>query len=225
MNKTNELNSIITRYQPDILFFCETWFTPDAPLIIENFQAPFHLSRVSARGGVAIYIRDNLSAFKLPGTDMTTSGSEQVWCGLNIGQEHILLGCIYRPPSADITVNSIINKSIQRAATLVEQGKFTRLLLVGDFNHHIVWSSIGGTANVTNAEDSEFLDTINTCLLTQFVNEPTFGNNQLDLVLADDPNAVFNISVGPPLGFTEKGHFHATLSWDLQLIHPTSEPT
>ena len=95
--------------------------------------------------------------------------------------------------------------------------------MVGDFNHHITWTSSGGVASVTASEDIEFLDTVNSCLLTQFVYEPTFGENQLDLVLADDPNSVFNLQIGPPLGNTDKGHLHATLTFDLLLVDAPAE--
>ena len=55
---------------------------------------------------------------------------------------------------------------------------------------------------------------VNSNLLTQFVLEPTLGNNQLDLIMSDDPESIYLVDVGAPLGCSDKNHFHATLRWN-----------
>ena len=211
MNKINELKTRLAPPDcPDLIFICETWFKPDSPLAIEGYTL-FHLSRECAKGGVAIYASNNLITYQISNKEIDITGSEQIWCGITIGNERLLAGCIYRPPSSSETVNKIINNSIKRAKSLVDQGKFSRLLIVGDFNRHISWTSAGGLASLS--DDILFLENINSNFLTQFVLEPTLGKNQLDLVLSDDPGSIFHVEVGAPLGCSDKNNYHATLRW------------
>ena len=211
-NKINELKTRLTPPDcPDLIFICETWFKPDSPLHIDGYTL-FHLSRECAKGGVAIYTNKNLITYQVSNKEINIAGSEQIWCGITIGKERLLAGCIYRPPSSSETVNIIINNSIKRAKSLVDQGKFTLLLIVGDFNRHISWTSTGGLA--CSHDDTIFLENINANLLTQFVLEPTLGNNQLDLILSDDPGSIFNVEVAAPLGCSDKNNYHSTLRWN-----------
>ena len=84
---------------------------------------------------------------------------------------------------------------------------------MGDFNHSdITWSDIGGSCIGNGRPASlEFLDTLSENFLSQFVLDPTFGNNTLDLVISDNPLSIFNVNVYPPLGSTAKMKLHSTL--------------
>ena len=110
-------------------------------------------------------------------------------------------------------MNSNINKSISIAKQLVDAYKFTNLIVVGDFNHSdIRWSDIGGTCIGNGRPASlEFLNTLADNFLSQFVQDPTFYNNKLDLVISDNPLSIFNFNVCPPLGSTNKMKLHSTL--------------
>ena len=65
-----------------------------------------------------------------------------------------------------------------------------------------------------------FIEFIEDNLLTQLVIQPTLGNLILDLVIIDDPDRIFNINHGPPLGNTAKNKLHCTLTWDFYLREP-----
>ncbi|RNA06287.1 RNA-directed DNA polymerase from mobile element jockey-like [Brachionus plicatilis] len=61
---------------------------------------------------------------------------------------------------------------------------------------------------ITNLEDN---------FLVQHVQESTFGNKILDLVLTDNPDNVYSVNIGPHLGTTTKNKLHSVLSWDYLL--------
>ena len=84
---------------------------------------------------------------------------------------------------------------------------------MGDFNHSdIKWSDIGGSCIGNGRPASlEFLDTLSENFLSQFVIDPTFGNNTLDLVISDNQVSIFNVNVYPPLGSSAKIKLHSTL--------------
>ena len=108
MNKFDELKTrLAPPHRPNLIFICETWFKPDSPLNIDGYTL-YHLSRESAKGGVAIFAKNNLITYEVPIKDIDTTGSEQIWCGITIGKERILSGCVYRPPSANEKINKII---------------------------------------------------------------------------------------------------------------------
>ena len=110
-------------------------------------------------------------------------------------------------------MNRNINESLSLAKRLVDAQKFTNLIVVGDFNHSdIRWSDIGGSCIGNGRQASlEFLDMLSDSYLSQFVHEPTFGNNTLDLAISDNPLAIFNVYVCLPLGSTYKMKLHSML--------------
>ncbi len=88
------------------------------------------------------------------------------------------------------------------------------MLVVGDFNHpDIEWSELIRQLNSNDKSAQVFLSNLNSNYIRQLVNEPTFSNNFLDLILTDDSCRVSEVSIGPPLGVSEKNSFHFTTTW------------
>ncbi len=74
--------------------------------------------------------------------------------------------------------------------------------------------------NETNAEAYErvkcgvgFLNTIDDCYLFQCVNQPTYHNNILDLVLTDNEQRIHDLNFLAPIGSMTRNRLHATLIW------------
>jgi hypothetical protein len=66
--------------------------------------------------------------------------NEQIWCEVVVGVEKILIGCVYRPPNQSNHLNLIVNESIKSAKRLVDESKYTGLLVAGDFYYpSILW--------------------------------------------------------------------------------------
>ncbi|XP_065645598.1 uncharacterized protein LOC136076061 [Hydra vulgaris] len=167
-------------------------------------------------GGVAIYVKKNIPSFECKFS--VKQISEQIWCQISIENDILLIGCIYRHRSTRNESNLQTNKSTKCAKALIDGGKFTSILIVSDFNHSdIRWSYLGGQCKSVKQSSQLFLDTINDCFLSQFVTEPTFINNTLNLVLLDDLDCIYNVTIGPPFGCTQKNYFHNSLLWDYRL--------
>ncbi|XP_065645807.1 uncharacterized protein LOC136076261 [Hydra vulgaris] len=215
-NKWDEFQARIASLDyPHIIAVTETWFTATSLTNLENYTV-YLRNRTTRGGGVAIYVRKDIHSYECEFSDKQMG--EQIWCQVSIGNDVLLIGCIYRQPFTLYESDLQINKSIKRAKALIDNGKFTSVLLVGDFNHSdISWCNLGEKCKYGKQSSQIFLDTINDCFLSQFVTEPTFINNTLDLVLSDDPDRIYNVTIGPPLGCTQKNHFHNSLLWDFRL--------
>ena len=228
VNKRQIINLELTKLNnPEVLCFTETWFDSHSVFNIDNYQLFYRSRPDSARGGgVAIYVRQDLIALEIIETSESeiflSADCEQIWCQIKVGTENILIGCIYRPPPNSKffkqSTNSSIIKSINKATKLVRERVFTNLLLAGDFNWPLIsWSNIGGTLIKPDIASEQFLNCVNSNFLKQAVLEPTFKENQLDLVLTYDPSSIFSVEIGAPLGNTEQNGLHCSLTWNIQL--------
>ncbi|RMZ99665.1 hypothetical protein BpHYR1_016918, partial [Brachionus plicatilis] len=90
----------------------------------------------------------------------------------------------------------------------------------GDFNHpDTKWTDLGATFGTKKGHKSS-IEMVNCLLgyeLFQLVNQPTFGNNVLDLIISNDPSRVYQIFHGPPISSSKTNRLHCTLNWDYQL--------
>ena len=184
------------------------------------YQMLFKNRESDSHGGVAIYIKNGLEYYEIDDERFNSLKSEQIWCVLKVNKkDKILLSCIYRPPRSKREVNQEINKTISIASDLVSKKKYNGLLITGDFNYSdIIWSDDGGDCiGSGRASSVEFLETIDSNFLTQAVKVPTFMNNTLDLIILDEPNRIFDVNVGPPVGTSKVDRLHATLTWEYYL--------
>ena len=66
-NKIADLEIIVAELDPDLMFFCETWFSNESQIHMEKYQG-YYRNRLNSkttktyysRGGVCIYGKDNL---------------------------------------------------------------------------------------------------------------------------------------------------------------------
>ena len=95
---------------------------------------------------------------------------------------------VYKPNVSD---THLLQPLFDALSYLRSLGK--RIVVMGDFNlPDINW--VSQSAPVTNCQD-KFLDCFNSNGLTQYVLEPTRGNNILDLVFSNEPNLIQNIHI------------------------------
>ena len=82
---------------------------------------------------------------------------------------------------------------------------------MGDFNHgHIQWKSLESTGG----EDQQFLFLIHNRFLTQHMQEPTRGDNVLDIVLSSQKELVDNVKIHEPLGNSD----HNQIRFEINVI-------
>ena len=57
-NKIEDLESIVYEHDPDIMFFCETWFSDGTVIQVTDYSC-FFRNRLDKGGGVCKYIKKN----------------------------------------------------------------------------------------------------------------------------------------------------------------------
>ena len=222
VNKWDYFNSLIqTSEFPHLLMITETWFNSKSLKNIPHYSL-FNKDREQVvGGGVAIYVRDDLEASEVSEDGLVQTTGEEIWCKVKTGVDSILIGCIYRPPYSNHETAEEIFNNIALAKKLVENKKYTGLLIAGDFNFpKINWSSLHGYVegqSQAGVLSSKFVETLEENFLAQHVQVPTFGEKTLDLVITDNPNRIYVVQAGAPLGSTSKNRLHSVLNWEYLL--------
>ena len=155
----------------------------------------FRRDRIGRRGGgVILYVKESIQAYEIK-LESEADYHEAVWCKIVSGNKKLTIGLVYQSPN----VNEEDNTKIQNAIKGVSKGE---CIVMGDFNHgHIQWKSLESTGS----EDQQFLFLI---FLTQYVLEPTRGENVLDIVLSSQKELVDNVKIHEPLGNSDHNQIH-----------------
>jgi hypothetical protein len=172
---------------PHIMYFAETWFNKLSYTTIPGYQL-HRTDRGSRAGGVAIYIKNGITATDVKVAALNSGAIEQIWRIIRVGEESLLIGCIYRPHDFDDVYLSKTIESISAAKTSLVDLNCSTMLLYGDFNlSHTLYedADVGGgvatIAHVANerAGDVRFQSCLDDCHLTQLVTFPTYRKHRL----------------------------------------------
>ena len=160
-------------------------------------------------GGVALLIRDSVTAVEKVDA-MEGLSTESLWVEVRSGKGSItLLGVFYRPPNSNRDVEEQIGKQI------LERCSNNRVVVMGDFNFpNIDWN----IPRVRGLDGEEFVRCVQEGFLTQHVDKPTRGEAVLDLVLANEPGQVSDLSVGEHLGDSDHNSISFTLALERDRI-------
>ena len=189
-NKFLEFVAMLTLEKPDVVGITESWVRTsdrdfEGEFAISGYQM-YHKNRADrAGGGVMLYVRDSLKVCNT----ITTSDHELLGVDLEIGHAVYRILVVYRPPHQAIDEDRALYGEIR---DLIE-GKIC--VLCGDFNCHVDWET-----RESPAEGMPLLELVNDAFLTQWVRDPTRGNNILDLVLTSEDDIVQDLTVGEELG-------------------------
>ena len=96
VNTCDDFISLInTSKFPHILMVTETWFNQKSIKSIPNYTL-FNKDREQIiGGGVAIYIRNDLSAVEVGEDGLATAVGEQVWCNVITNSDSLLINWLY----------------------------------------------------------------------------------------------------------------------------------
>jgi len=183
VSKRFELFAYLIAHQFDILAITETFLdsTIHDSHIVPPGYAVFRKDRDRHGGGVMIFVKACINAVRR--CDLETN-CELLWIELLGKKGSTLLGTFYRPPcSSDSDLQSL---SISLNCLLSMN---CPIVLCGDFNApNVDWSTISPTSSsaVANTLCSLVADNF----FTQAVTFPTRGNNVLDLIFTNIPEAL-----------------------------------
>ena len=148
-------------------------------------------------GGVVCYIKSHLN-FSL----IESEHEESIWVRINNSDNSFVLGMVYRPPDSNLEQDSTLVSDICKSRN------WSKVCIVGDFNlPYIDWVNL-----VFNGRN-RILESLLDCYFFQLVEEPTRGNNILDLVLSNSLNFVKNVQVLDPLGQSDHNSIRFSLSF------------
>nr|XP_047146147.1 uncharacterized protein LOC124819018 [Hydra vulgaris] len=127
----------------DIILISETWFKNDLIINISNYNCFYNNRTNKQGGGVAIFTKYDIIAYEVSVSPLYKE-VEQIWCSIVLHKTKILVGCIYRPPNSTDLINNAINELIKTAKNEVMNGKYSNVIIVGDFNYpNIIWNEDG----------------------------------------------------------------------------------
>ena len=168
----------------------ESWIKTSNRDFEGEFTVPgyqlFHKDRPDREGGgVMLYVKDTIKSTN----SNVISDHELLGVDLEIGPAKYRTLLLYRPPSQPVEKD---RELYQLLGELV-QGRVC--IVMGDFNSQVDWET-----RAACGESALLLEFANNEFLTQWVREPTRGDNILDLVFTSEDDIVEDVSVGEELG-------------------------
>ena len=189
----------------DVIGVTESWINTVHRDYLAEFSIPgyslFSCERNEREGGgVLLYVRTNLHPITKSTTKITNINAS--FTQLNLQSRKIVIGIIYRPPGQSVATD---NELYEQLADICCENE---TVIFGDFNLPIRrWgdplNSHTGHSLYTNLLESS---------LYQLVEQPTRGENILDLVLTTNENVVGNVKVGPEFSSSD----HRVITFSIQ---------
>lgn len=190
VNKLNELKLFLIEENVDIVGISETWLTSnilDSELQVSGFTL-FRRDRQNETkrkgGGVALYVKCDLNPTVLE-ID-SDSFQESLWCKINLNEQSTTIGVIYRAPDSSDQNDDYLYKLVD----FVSSG---RVIFMGDFN----FPSLDWGSSERIDVSHPFVEAMGRNFLYQHVEQPTRGDNYLDLVISSN-NTVEELTVEEP---------------------------
>ena len=229
-NKRDDLCMAITNKEPDIILItevlpkahCHTISKAGLSLqgytIFTNFDFDSSTHKTDGIRGVAIFVSHKLSASEV--NFAQNDFKDHLWIKIHLKRsDALIIGCVYRSPSSDIT-----NSTISMCNLLRSINGYSHLLICGDFNYSgIDWDNLSllpGSLPIVQ----EFIDTIQDLYLIQHIMKPTRYRpgetpNILDIVFTNEQTMIDEIQYLPGLGCSD----HVCLSFKF-MCYAVQEP-
>lgn len=218
--KKLELHNLITRTNPDIIIGTESWL--DANDVTANIlpSEEYDYERRDRKttthgGGVFIGFKRDLIFERV--SELETD-CEVLWCKLNTkGSKTLQIGAYYRPHEDDEDSLNELETSLQRIGSRNEN-----VILGGDLNFPSWdWKNKRIKPNCNcPALYYKLSDMFDDHGMAQMVEEPTRGNNTLDLFTTTSPSKVINVQVVPGIS----DHECPLMEVDTSPIRRTQKP-
>ena len=177
---------------------------------LDHFHAPFTKHRDRHGGGVAIYVKGNLSAKREPSLEI--GDFESVWCKISTRSCSVLVCCAYIPPHISAQQFSDLIDSLSESIALAKALPHSQIILMGDFNlgNSYLLPTYTNHSPITGLE-MQLESELRSLQLTQLITEPTRIDqvsgvaNLRDLAIVSEPSTVANSGTLP--SFSNIDHF------------------
>ena len=169
----------------------------DAEIAIENYNI-IRADRTNRKGGgTALYLKRNIIHDEQNTIRFSDNVNELIITTLK--QENLIIIVLYRPPDEVNNSTTKLNHIIKIITTYISE-RNEDILFIGDFNlPKINWESVRPAGRTSNekAQAEILLTFMNENSMTQLVNEPTRGNNILDLVITNNTKMIHSVQCSP----------------------------
>ena len=149
-NKFDNYHTFVTspNINIDVMCISETTQEENCPfnlnINIDGYGQPFTLGSKTARGRVAIYVKEDYNVIERNDLNNVDNSFEAVWVEIkNEEAKNIVCGCIYKHPNSDI---DDFNNDISKCLTIINTEK-KECYVSGDFNIDLLKY---GTINMLN---------------------------------------------------------------------------
>lgn len=194
MNKSDILEALILGYSPHVVVITETWLRSevhDNSIFPPSYQV-FRRDRSSKGGGVAVLIKQNISA----ALSKQINNHETITLKLSCWGFSLVLVAIYRRPDAP-------PEFLQDLCDHVLGFRQQKIIIAGDFNLPGVNWENPFASNEPSAHVHSVLDLLMCCNLEQVVRQPTrvqgSSSSILDLVFLSRCMTDFSVTIEPGL--------------------------
>ena len=175
--KVDEVATFVKTFNFSVFIVNESWL--DESISDNDIQIPgydvIRRDRNRQGGGVCIYIMSNLKYSILQGYGIDI---ESAWICIDIYSKKIVVGTVYRPPSANKFYDDSILNELEKLTAMNEN-----VILLGDLNVDCLKSNVSQTNFIGCLEDI--------FSMTQLVNEPTRETptsvSLIDVILSTKP--------------------------------------
>jgi hypothetical protein len=170
--------------KPDVVCGTESWLGPEiksSEAFPEDYTA-YRRDRGTLGGGVFILVHKSLVSSAAPELN---ADCEMNWVRIHLlGNRDLLLGCFYMPHRSQKDLAEL-NKTLQ---LITGDRKRQQVLLAGDFNcPDVDWSTASVAPSAPDRQvQLELIDISTAAQLTQVHDQPTRGNNILDLIFTSN---------------------------------------
>ena len=187
-------------HSPDIVCVTETWLHNDIPdgVFCPRQYNVIRYDRGNRGGGVALFVRNGIkyAHVEIP---KEFNNVEILCADIKLGDQSVRIIGYYRSGGFDKEATDYMTASVKCLKKLCSTAN--RVLLLGDFNlPEIDWNYYRGPDNVIY---NSFIYFVNSYGLSQCVNQPTRGNNILDLVLSSGHSLIKDFYCLPPIGVSD----------------------
>ena len=197
-NKKDRFLNLVDSTKPDIIIATETWLTSSIQSS-EYFGAQYEVHRRDRHdgrqgGGVLIAVNSNYTSCREE--VLESSPSETIWVKISSPNcKSIYVAACYRPEHSDTATLDALDSSLEKIC-----GKDNNIILLGgDFNlPGWDWKNSRLKPRTQYAAlHQRFVDTLHDHGLTQIIQDPTRGNNTLDLIITNRPRQINRTEIIP----------------------------
>ena len=179
LNKMDELRSVLQCAKRPVVFgISETWLNSsvlDNEVVIPTYDL-YRRDRNSNGGGVLVYVAMGFRSRRR--LDLEEDRLEIIWVELHVNRRTLLLGNMYRPPNADVTVVDGLGAMLERIASECKD-----MILMGDLNFNLLNPPNQAESFLLSARDNN---------LEQLICEPTritdHSQTLLDVLFTSNPD-------------------------------------